>query len=135
MMLHASGRVADEPHWRKTIRAEPGDVVEYRLRLFNNADDQLRDVSVAVDLPRQMELVFGSERIEDLTVHVATARPLDAALTTRKGVDLTPFGRREVRQIFVEARVKKTAEGRLPAQIDVETEEGSQSAQVAVRAI
>lgn len=132
MTVEARGRVVGQPGWRPRVRAEPGDVVEHRIALFNAGPDQLRDVRVKSELSGSLKLVFGSERLKDLGVEVANAHPLPKGLTGA-GVRLAPFSPRGAREIFFRTRIARGADGRLTNRVTVKTNEGRDVAVVPIR--
>ena len=58
----------DKTSWVNTVNAEPGEIIEFRIRVTSSGDERAEDVIVSDDLPSKMSY-FGDLRIDGSRVY------------------------------------------------------------------
>lgn len=96
------GRGRDDG-WRKVVRGSPGDVVQWLVRVKNEADTDLHDVALRTVLPRHVSLISGSVRLIDASQD--TEQP-DAPLVKGGVVIGTTFGPGGIRYVVFDTRLE-----------------------------
>lgn len=98
----------DSTKWRDELTAKTGDHVQYLLDFLDTGTDQVNNIVIRDELPKNIELVPGSVRWIDINYPAPGIAIPDASLFDQAGVLLGNYGVNGGGYVMFEATVKNT---------------------------
>lgn len=94
--------------WKETVSAEPGEIVDYRVRYQNTGDIQQDNVVVKDQLPAHMSYVPGTSKL--YTSSNPNGKQLSDGIVTSQGVNIGSFAPGGAGYVVFQAKVGEKSE-------------------------